>query len=106
SLALPSAAPASVEETQVPWVQAPTLQAVPSGFTGFEQAPVGGSHVPARWHSSSAEQLIAEVGDPQMPPWHVSPIVQALASSHAAPFALGGLVHVPLTRSQVPATWH
>src|SRR5437867_1825743 len=33
------------------WVQAsPSLQAAPSGFAGFEQTPVAGSHVPALWH--------------------------------------------------------
>jgi len=33
------------------WVQAsPSLQLVPSGFAGFEQRPVSGSHVPAAWH--------------------------------------------------------
>src|SRR5581483_3754278 len=30
----------------------PSLQAEPSGFTGFEQTPVSGSQTPARWQSS------------------------------------------------------
>ena len=28
----------------------PSLQVAPSGFEGFEQAPVVGSHVPGAWH--------------------------------------------------------
>jgi len=33
------------------WVQAlPSLQAVPSGFAGFEQMPLAGLQVPATWH--------------------------------------------------------
>jgi len=45
-------APVQVPPWQVSlWVQAfPSLQAVPSGFAGFEQVPVAGSHVPASWH--------------------------------------------------------
>src|SRR4026209_1425522 len=32
--------------------QVPSGQVVPSGFTGSEQTPSAGSHVPASWHSS------------------------------------------------------
>ena len=39
------------ERQESVWVQAlPSLQAVPSGAAGFEQAPVERSHVPAVWH--------------------------------------------------------
>jgi hypothetical protein len=38
------------------------------------------------------------------PFWHVSPVVQALPSLHAVPFALLGLVQTPA--EQVPTTWH
>ena len=34
----------------------PSLQAVPSGAVGFEQAPVDVSQTPARWHESEALQ--------------------------------------------------
>ena len=40
------------------------------------------------------------------PDWHVSLVVQALASLHAAPFALLGFEHTPVTVSQTPGTWH
>lgn len=41
-----------------------------------------------------------------VPDWHVSLVVQALASLHAAPFALLGFEHTPVTVSQTPGTWH
>jgi hypothetical protein len=31
----------------------PSLHEVPFGFVGFEQVPVAGLHVPARWHWES-----------------------------------------------------
>ncbi len=34
----------------------PSLHGEPADFTGFEQAPVAGSQVPATWHWSSAVQ--------------------------------------------------
>jgi len=40
-----------------PVVQAsPSSQAVPSVWSGLEQSPVAGSHVPAAWHGSAAAQ--------------------------------------------------
>ena len=33
-------------------------QVVPFGFTGFEQTPVAGLHVPATWHESIALQTM------------------------------------------------
>jgi hypothetical protein len=38
----------------------------------------------------------------QVPAWHVSPVVQALPSLQAVPFALMGFVQVP--PEQVPTT--
>ncbi|HUL98307.1 MAG TPA: hypothetical protein VLU24_02500 [Mycobacterium sp.] len=53
------------EPTQVPdwqpsaWVQTlPSLQDVPFGAAGFEQAPVDGEQAPARWHWSDAVQTV------------------------------------------------
>jgi hypothetical protein len=40
------------------------------------------------------------------PPWQVSPSVQALPSVQVDPFGLLGLLHVPVSGSQTPATWH
>ena len=42
----------------------------------------------------------------QLPFWHVSLWVQAFPSLQTAPFALLGLVQVPVLGSQVPAMWH
>jgi len=103
------------QTTAVPWqpppwqlsavVQAlPSLQAVPFGAGGFEQAPVAGSQVPARWHWSDAGHVTAVPA--QTPAWHVSPVVHALPSLQAVPLAATGLGQVPVAGSQVPATWH
>ena len=83
----------------------PSLQAVPFGLAGFEQAPVAGSHVPAEWHWSVAVQA---TGFPpvQVPDWHVSACVQALPSLQAVPSGLTGFEQAPVAGSQVPATWH
>jgi hypothetical protein len=91
-----------------PPAQLPPVQAEPSGFRGWVQAPVPPSQLPARWHSSCAPgQLTAEVGEPHVPATQVSPRVQALPSSQAAPSATGcEAEQVPLDRSQVRARWH
>src|SRR5581483_8693835 len=65
------------------------LQSAPSALTGFEQAPVAGSQVPAMWHWSDAMQVLA-APPAQAPAWQASPLVQALPSSQAAPLALTG----------------
>src|SRR5207244_11892357 len=55
-----------------PVVQAlPSLQIVPLAATGFEQLPVAGSQVPARWHWSDAGHVTAV--PVQVPAWPVSP---------------------------------
>jgi hypothetical protein len=79
------------------------LQAVPLAFTGYVQAPVAGVHAPAVWHWSGGGHT---TGLPvQMPPWHASPVVQALPSLHALPSALLGFEQ-PVAGLHVPATWH
>jgi hypothetical protein len=66
--------------------------------------PVAGLHESAV-HSLASSQLAG--GPPvQTPAWHVSLVVQALASSHLFPFGFSGLEQTPVTRSQVPTSWH
>src|SRR5947207_8286423 len=64
------------------------------------------SQLPATGYRSSAVQVTVEVGLPQAPFWHVSPLVQALLPLQAVPLALFGFEHTPLIGSQVAATWH
>ena len=59
----------------------PSLQAVPSGATGFEQRPVAGLRVPATWQASVGGQG-RFVHEP-----------------------LSGLEHTPVVGLQVPASW-
>ena len=93
-----------------PWQLSPLVQAFPSshaapfGLLGFEQTPVAGSHVPGSWHWSCPEQLTVEVGLPHAPAWHVSPLVQALASLHDVPFGLGGFEQTPVAGLHVPGS--
>ena len=42
----------------------------------------------------------------QVPPWQVSLVVQALASSQALPAALSGFEQTPVVESHVPTSWH
>ena len=56
------------------------------------------------WHSSGVGQTTPPP-PVQMPAWQVSVVVQALLSSHALPLVAGGLLQVPVDRSQVPAAW-
>jgi hypothetical protein len=42
----------------------------------------------------------------QTPPWHASPVVQALPSLQAVPSALLGLGQTPVDVLHVPAVWH
>ena len=83
----------------------PSLQIVPFDAVGFEQAPVPGSHVPATWHWSLAEQTFA-VPPEQAPLWQLSPFVHALPSLQPVPFDAAGFEQLPLPGSHVPATWH
>jgi hypothetical protein len=74
----------------------PSLQVVPLAFGGFEQVPLAGSQVPGSWHGSDAAHCFVVVGEPQTPAWQVSPVVQALASSHELPSETGTHVQLPL----------
>jgi hypothetical protein len=100
-------APAQLPAWQVStWVQAlPSLHAVPSGLDGLEHAPVEGSHAPAVWHWSLAEQVTGVV-PMHVPATQASVCVQALPSLHAVPSAAAGLEHVPVEGLHVPAAWH
>jgi hypothetical protein len=71
----------------------PSSQVVPFAATGFEHAPLAGSQAPATWQASWAEHVF---GAPpaHAPVWQVSPVVQALPSSQAAPFTLSGHAQV------------
>ena len=51
-------------------------------------------------------QIWVQVGEPQTPFWQVSPVVQALESLHAVPFAAAGVEQLPVAGLQTPATWH
>src|SRR5207244_3600259 len=83
----------------------PSLQAAPSGFAGFEHAPVAGAQVPASWHWSAGAQVTGFV-PLHSPAWQVSVRVQALPSLQAAPSGFAGFEHAPVAGSQVPASWH
>jgi hypothetical protein len=83
----------------------PSLQLVPFVATGFEQAPLVGSHVPATWHWSIAAQTTGF--DPvQAPLWQVYVCSHAFVPVHAAPSVTVGLEHAPVLGSHVPGTWH
>jgi len=81
----------------------PSLQVVPSGLAGFEQAPVAGSQVPAAWHWSDAAQTT--LVPLQTPRLQVSFCVQVLPSLHGVPMGLTGWVQVPVLGWQTPALW-
>src|SRR5206468_2387339 len=83
----------------------PSLQPLPFAFSGFEQVPLAGLHVPATWHWSAAVQMTG-FAPVQVPAWQVSVCVQALPSLQVLPFALFGFEHVPVAGLHVPASWH
>jgi hypothetical protein len=83
----------------------PSLHGAPFALFGLEQMPVPGSHTPASWHWSSAEQTTGL--DPiHVPLWQVSVCVQALPSLQEVPFDLFGFEQTPVVVSHVPALWH
>jgi hypothetical protein len=83
----------------------PSLQARPSGLTGFEHCPVLESQVPGSWHVSIAVHV---TGGPatQVPLEQVSFCVQPLPSLHGEPLAFVGLVQVPVTGLHWPTSKH
>jgi hypothetical protein len=74
----------------------PSLHADLFGFSGLEQAPVTGSHVPATWHWLSAVHTTAPLPT-HLPSAQVSRVVHALASSHAVPSLTGSAAHSPVS---------
>jgi hypothetical protein len=84
------------------WVHASaSLHAEPSGFAGFEQVPLAGSHVPASWHWSLAVQTTG-LPPVQVPVWQVSACVHALSSLQGAPFGRFGFEQTPVAGLQTP----
>src|SRR5262249_44073222 len=87
------------------WVHGlPSSHALPSGFAGFEHAPVAGSQTPGEWHGSWAVQTMPLV-PMHAPARQMSVRVQRLPSSHAVPSGAGGFEHTPVAGSHTPATW-
>jgi hypothetical protein len=82
----------------------PSSQAVPSGRTGLEHAPVAGLQVPAEWQPSAAAHTTG-FAPVQTPLWQLSERVQALPSLQAVPFDAVGFEQTPVAGLQVPATW-
>ena len=82
-----------------------SLHTVPFVATGFEQLPVTESQVPATWHWSLAAHVFP-VPPPHTPAWQVSPVVQALLSLHAVPFAFATGAGQPVAGTQLPTVWH
>jgi len=78
----------------------PSLQVAPFIFAGFEHTPA--LHVPIVWHWSGKGHVTAV--PMQVPAEHVSPVVQALPSSHEPDFT--GLLHAPVLVLHVPTPWH
>jgi hypothetical protein len=84
------------------WVHLlPSLQPVPSGALGLEQAPVVLSQVPATWQASLGEHATAPEPT-HFPATQPSLLVQALASSQPVPSPLGVALQAPVLASHVP----
>src|SRR5262249_38261528 len=110
--AFPAAEQSRGEPPQTPAVQtsltvqnSPSSHAEPSALSGLEQMPLAGSQVPATWHWSSAVQTTG-LAPTQVPAWQGSVWVRGVPALQAAALALSGLEQMPLSGSQVPATWH
>src|SRR5262249_6459271 len=82
-----------------------SLHVVPFALAGFEHSPVAVLHVPALWHWSSAVHVTG-LAPVHVPDWQVSVWVQALPSSHEAPFALRGFEQTPVVVLHTPMSWH
>ena len=81
-----------------------SLQDVPFAAIGFEHLPVAPSHVPAAWHWSVAEHVIAR--PPHVPAVQTSLVVQSEPSLQGFPSGMAGLEQTPDVGSHVPAAWH
>jgi hypothetical protein len=64
-------------------------------LTGLEHAPVAVLQTPASWHWSDGAQVTG-LAPAQAPDWQVSDWVQALPSSHEAPFGFAGFEQTPV----------
>src|SRR5438094_9178228 len=80
----------------------PSSQGLPSGVTGFEQVALSGSQTPASWHWSWAVQTTGLTAV-HVPPWQVSPCVQASPSARAARSDVAGVEQSPAPWSPVAA---
>ena len=82
-------------QASLPLQALPSPHDVPAGAGGFEQAPVDGLHVPARWQASEALQVTG------VPAWQtplalqVSLPLQRLPSLHDVPAPTFMCVHAP-----------
>src|SRR5436189_304383 len=81
-LGVPAHTPALQTSPSV--LASPSSQGLPSGVTGFEQVALSGSQTPASWHWSWAVQTTGLTAV-HVPPWQVSPCVQASPSSQLVP---------------------
>jgi len=99
--------PQTPEEQMSEVVQAlPSLQVVPFGALGFEQAPVVLSQVPGEWHWSGWAQMVG-VPIVQIPLTQMSVTVQAsLSALQVRPSGAAGFEQAPVVVSQTPAMWH
>jgi hypothetical protein len=83
-----------------------SLHAVPSRTFLVTHCPVLGLQSSAPVVHCDGNGLAMQMtGCPtQLPPWQVSPMVQALPSLHVVPSAAAGFEHAPVAGSHVPAT--
>jgi hypothetical protein len=82
------------------WVQRlASSHTVVFGAFGFEQVPLAGLQVPARWHTSSAVQVTG-LPPVQTPALQASVRVQPSPSLHPVPSASAGFEHTPVPGSQ------
>lgn len=90
-----------------PMVQARlSEQVVPSVAGGLSQTPFAGLQVPLTWHWSMGRQFTVEVGVPQLPASHVSPLVHALWSLHAVPAGRFTYWQTPVEVLHTTLAWH
>jgi hypothetical protein len=101
----------AVQVTGVPATQLPFMhdepqvppQGVPLALFIWPQLPFAMLHEPT-WQSSEGAQTTGLLPE-QAPAWQTSVCVQALLSLQMVPSASGGLLQLPVLRSQAPAPW-